>query len=80
MTTNTPSNRSEGLLPDQADDRAPEVAEEVSLDQQSDQARQVGTLQPGPASGALAEALQPDQGKLPLPQGGALEEALPPPI
>ncbi len=61
--------RSDNLLPpesgqDESDARF-EVAEEVSLDQQSDQARQLGQLPPDAApgasvSGALAESLHAD--------------------
>lgn len=60
--------RSDNLLPPAAgaqeeDDRF-QLAEEVSLDQQSDQARQVGALPADPApgasvSGALADTLKP---------------------
>ncbi|HEY0060827.1 MAG TPA: hypothetical protein VGC21_01830 [Telluria sp.] len=72
--------RSEGLLPDQSDDRAPEVAEEVSLDLQSDQARQVGKVPPGAAGAAMAEALNtPDTADTPAPPlEQAIERALPP--
>ena len=49
--------RSEGLLPSDAE---PEVAEEVSVDQQSDGTRQVGTLPDAAATAdAIAEALRP---------------------
>lgn len=59
--------RSGALLPageDDADGRYA-VAEEVSLDQQSDQARRVGALPPDPAphadlAGAVAGTLSPD--------------------
>ncbi|MEO7578375.1 MAG: hypothetical protein ABIT83_12260 [Massilia sp.] len=54
--------RSESLLPatpDDEDDGRYAVAEEVSLDQQSDQARRVGQLPPEPAPAqAIADALQ----------------------
>lgn len=58
-----PDPRSEGLLPaDQADANL-EVAEEVSLDLQSDSTRRVGAMPPAtpvsdPAQ-AVSEALQP---------------------
>lgn len=51
-----PAPRSEGLLPASED----EVAEEISLDQQSDQARRVGHAPadgPGKPAEALAETL-----------------------
>jgi hypothetical protein len=59
-------SRSEDLLPAGAADNADgrfEVAEEVSLDQQSDATRRVGRAPKGIASDALAEALQPDAKK-----------------
>ena len=52
-----PAPRSEGLLPAGEDD----VAEEISLDQQSDQARRVGHAPadgPGKPADALAETLK----------------------
>ncbi|HEX8615865.1 MAG TPA: hypothetical protein VF800_31675 [Telluria sp.] len=59
--------RSESLLPpgDDEDDGRFAVAEEVSLDQQSDDARRVGALPPDPApgadlAGAVAGSLAPD--------------------
>jgi hypothetical protein len=56
-----PAPRSEGLLP-AGDDQAAEdeIAEEVSLDQQSEQARRVGHAPaegPGKPADALAETL-----------------------
>lgn len=52
--------RSENLLPDEgeAEDGRFEVAEEVNLDQQSDEARRVGQLPPGGLAGALSESLK----------------------
>lgn len=55
-------NRSENLLPgDGSDDGRYEVAEEVNLDQQSDQLRRVGRAPKGIASDALPEALKDDR-------------------
>ena len=59
-----PDGRSEGLLPTDGPDPNLEVAEEVSLDLQSDSTRRVGALPPDtpvskPAE-ALAQSLQPD--------------------
>ena len=55
-------SRSENLLPaDDATDGRYDVAEEVSLDQQSDAARRVGQPPQGSASDAVADALQPDK-------------------
>ena len=59
-------NRSENLLPGDDDgDGRYEVAEEVNLDQQSDQLRRVGHAPQGIASDALPEALKgkDDDGK-----------------
>ncbi|ALK97365.1 hypothetical protein AB595_12250 [Massilia sp. WF1] len=59
-------SRSEDLLPAGAADNADgrfEVAEEVSLDQQSDATRQVGKAPKGIAADALAESLKPDASK-----------------
>jgi hypothetical protein len=54
-------NRSESLLPgDDAKDGRYDVAEEVNLDQQSDQLRRVGKPPKGIASSALPEALRGD--------------------
>jgi hypothetical protein len=56
-------SRSEDLLPAGAADNADgrfEVAEEVSLDQQSDATRRVGQAPKGIASDAMAESLKPD--------------------
>lgn len=52
--------RSDNLLPDdgQSGDGRFEVAEEVSLDQQSDTARRVGEAAAGAAADAVAESLQ----------------------
>jgi hypothetical protein len=51
--------RSESLLPgDDAQDGRYEVAEEVNLDQQSDQLRRVGKPPKGIASSALPEVLK----------------------
>lgn len=52
-------NRSENLLPgDDSGDGRYEVAEEVNLDQQSDQLRRVGHAPKGIASDALPESLK----------------------
>jgi len=52
-------NRSESLLPgDDSGDGRYEVAEEVNLDQQSDQLRRVGHAPKGIASDALPESLK----------------------
>jgi len=64
-------SRSEDLLPAGAADNTAssaadgrfEVAEEVSLDQQSDAARRVGKAPKGIASDALADSLKPDANK-----------------
>jgi hypothetical protein len=54
-------NRSENLLPaDDAADGRYEVAEEVSLDQQSDTIRRVAQPPEGIVSDAVAEALKPN--------------------
>lgn len=57
-------SRSEDLLPAGAADNPAdgrfEVAEEVSLDQQSDATRRVGKAPKGIASDALADSLKPD--------------------
>ena len=53
-------NRSENLLPaDDAADGRYDVAEEVSLDQQSDATRRVGRPPRGIASDALGDSLKP---------------------
>jgi hypothetical protein len=58
---NASLERSENLLPgDDADDGRYDVAEEVNLDQQSDQLRRVGKPPKGIASSALPEALEDD--------------------
>ena len=55
-------SRSENLLPaDDAADGRYEVAEEVSLDQQSDAARKVGQPPTGSASDAVADSLKRDR-------------------
>ena len=57
-------NRSESLLPaDDAADGRYDVAEEVSLDQQSDATRRVGQPPTGNAADGLADALKPDASK-----------------
>jgi hypothetical protein len=64
-------SRSEDLLPAGAADNTAgssadgrfEVAEEVSLDQQSDATRRVGQPPKGIASDALADSLKPDANK-----------------
>jgi hypothetical protein len=60
-------SRSEDLLPAGAADNTAdgrfEVAEEVSLDQQSDATRRVGKAPKGIASDALADSLKPDANK-----------------
>jgi hypothetical protein len=57
-------SRSEDLLPAGAADNADgrfEVAEEVSLDQQSDASRRVGQAPKGSAADALADSLKSDK-------------------
>jgi hypothetical protein len=70
--TPTPSpagaaTRSDNLLPAEngSEDGRFDVAEEVSLDQQSDAARQIGNAPDGQAGDAIARALQdrPVEGK-----------------
>ena len=57
-------NRPESLLPaDDAADGRYDVAEEVSLDQQSDATRRVGQPPTGNAADGLADALKPDASK-----------------
>jgi len=52
-------NRSENLLPgDDSGDGRYEVAEEVNLDQQSDQLRHVGQAPQGSAADALPESMK----------------------
>ena len=70
-----PAPRSEGLLPADGADEQLEVAEEVSLDLQSDSARRVGALPPA-AEKALADTLAPGADETPLRQ--AIERAVPP--
>jgi hypothetical protein len=68
---NGETSRSEDLLPAGAADNSAgsgadgrfEVAEEVSLDQQSDATRRVGQPPKGIASDALADSLKPDANK-----------------
>jgi len=63
----TQEQRSENLLPGEGgtEDGRFEVAEEVNLDQQSDDARGVGQLPPG----GLPESLKgPPPGKMPPPE------------
>ena len=67
--------RSEGLLPADNADPNLDVAEEVSLDLQSDSARRVGALPPA-AEKALADTLVPGADETPLRQ--AIERAVPP--
>ncbi len=77
--TQTPAPRSESLLPADEANPAPEVAEEVAFDLQSDQARRVGAMPPhapgapgADAAEAMAEALQPrpqDQDAAQRPSG-----------
>ena len=63
-TAQRAENRSENLLPgDDSGDGRYEVAEEVNLDQQSDQLRHVGQAPEGIAADALPEALKDDGGK-----------------
>lgn len=58
------TGRSENLLPaDDAADGRFDVAEEVSLDQQSDATRRVGKAPKGIAADALAESLKSDAPK-----------------
>jgi len=61
------NGRSEDLLPAGAADNTADgrfnVAEEVSLDQQSDATRRVGKAPKGIASDALADSLKPDANK-----------------
>ena len=80
----TPATRSEGLLPADGADENLEVAEEVSLDVQSDSARRVGTLPPdSPAAAtALADTLAdtPPPGAAESPLGQAIERAVPPSV
>lgn len=57
-----PENRSDNLLPtdgdDSADDGRFEVAEEVSMDQQSDSSRKVGQVADDDAAEALAASIE----------------------
>ena len=58
----SPENRSENLFPADGDDSGAdgrfEVAEEVSLDQQSDGSRKVGQLGDDASAQALAESIE----------------------
>lgn len=58
-TPPAPGTRSENLLPadDSAGDGRFEVAEEVSLDQQSDSGRKVGQIADDAAAQALADSI-----------------------
>ena len=57
-----PQNRSENLFPtdgdDSGDDGRFEVAEEVSMDQQSDSSRKVGQLEDDASAQAMAESIE----------------------
>jgi hypothetical protein len=57
-----PENRSDSLLPadgdDSGDDGRFEVAEEVSMDQQSDSSRKVGQVADDDAAEALAASIE----------------------
>jgi hypothetical protein len=63
-TTGTPNpeNRSDNLFPtendDSGDDGRFEIAEEVSMDQQSDSSRKVGQVADDDAAEALAESIE----------------------
>lgn len=70
--------RSASLLPTDGDDPDGRfaVAEEVSLDQQSDSARQIGALPPDPApgadaAGAVAGTLAPADEQAPAAKAGS---------
>jgi len=84
MTPTANPVRSEGLLPADATAPPPEVAEEVSLDLQSDSTRQVGAAppdkDPGKPAEGLAQALQTpaEPGDEALKQ--AVERAIPPSV
>lgn len=84
MNPSPDAARSEGLLPPADADPPPEVAEEVSLDLQSDSTRNIGAAPPDNAPGkpaeALAQSLQPpaDAGDDALKQ--AVERAIPPSV
>lgn len=72
-----PPARSEGLLP--ADPSTPEVAEEVSLDQQSGGARRVGAAPPNVSGAAPADAMAETRQTAPPPDlAQAVERAVPP--
>jgi hypothetical protein len=63
MTNATnPENRSDNLLPTEGDNSGDdgrfEVAEEVSMDQQSDSSRKVGQVTDDAAAKALAESIE----------------------
>jgi hypothetical protein len=61
-TPNIPETRSDNLFPADADDSGADgrfdVAEEVSLDQQTDSSRKVGQVQDEAAAKALAESIE----------------------
>jgi hypothetical protein len=61
-TPDTPDTRSENLFPADGDESGADgrfdVAEEVSLDQQTDSNRKVGQVQDDAASRALAESIE----------------------
>ena len=61
-TPNIPETRSDNLFPADADDSGADgrfdVAEEVSLDQQTDSSRKVGQVQDDAAAKALAESIE----------------------
>lgn len=84
MNPSADAHRSEGLLPADDADPPPEVAEEVSLDLQSDSTRQMGAAPPPDAPGkpaeGLAQTLQSpaDAGDEDLKQ--AVERAIPPSV
>jgi len=84
MNASAAPARSEGLLPSADADPPPEVAEELSLDLQSDSTRNIGAAPPDNAPGqpaeALAQSLQEpaDSGDEALKQ--AVERAIPPSV
>lgn len=61
-TATNPENRSDNLFPtendDSGDDGRFEIAEEVSMDQQSDSSRKVGQVADKDAAQALAESIE----------------------
>lgn len=62
MTTPVPETRSDNLFPADADESGDdgrfEIAEEVSLDQQSDSSRKVGQVSDDAAAEALADSIE----------------------